>query len=84
MMKRRMKSKTFVDSHNKNLDYQIIIQHFCLETWALGNRVIITRNPISASIREYRKYFDVLVDDPELLPGYPKQYPIGLNLQKSI
>jgi hypothetical protein len=65
--------KTFVDSHNRHIDYRIIVQHFCLETWALGNRVIITRHPISASIREYRKHFDVLVNDPELLLGYPKE-----------
>ena len=65
--------QTFVDSHNRHIDYRIIIQHFCLETWALGNRIIITRHPKDARIREYRKYFDVLINDPELLPGYPKE-----------
>jgi hypothetical protein len=65
--------QSFVGSHDRRIDYRIIIQHFCLETWALGNRAIITRYPKSSSVREYRKYFDVLVNDPELLPGYPKE-----------
>jgi len=65
--------QTFVAGHNRQIDYHIIIQHFCLETWALGNRVIITRNPATPRIREYRRYFDVLTEDPQLMPDYPTE-----------
>jgi hypothetical protein len=51
-------------------DIRIIIQHFCLETWALGNRLIISRTPDSVSLREYIRYYDILQNDPELLPGF--------------
>jgi hypothetical protein len=46
----------------------IIIQHFCIETWALGNRRIIKRNPQHVDLLRYRQVFNVLNQDPELLP----------------
>ncbi len=48
----------------------IVVQHFCLETWALGNRVIVKKNPRSEKLREYLRFFDVVKHDPELLPAY--------------
>ncbi len=68
----------FVIELGKNLDYKIIVQHFCLETWALGNEVIVSRNPKDPKILELRKYFDVLNNDPEFLPDYPEN-----NLNRS-
>ena len=35
----------FVKKRGKSLDCKIIVQHFCLETWALGNKAIASRNP---------------------------------------
>ncbi len=70
---KRTEIQSFVDGHNIQIDCRIVIQHFCLETWALGNRVIITRNPRNLRIREYRNYFDVLLNDPELLPYYQRE-----------
>lgn len=52
-------------------EVRIIVQHFCLETWALGNRVIIRDHPHSPKLREYKKYYNVKHLDPELLPDYP-------------
>lgn len=49
---------------------KIIIQHFCLETWALGNRKIIRPNPQSRQLIQYKKFFNVRSEDPELLPHY--------------
>ncbi|MBF0510132.1 MAG: hypothetical protein HQK57_14555 [Deltaproteobacteria bacterium] len=57
----------------------IVIQHFCLETWALGNRRVVPRNPQrnpprnpqNEDLLEYKKFFDVLTRDPELMPSYP-------------
>jgi len=51
----------------------VVIQHFCIETWALGNRIIINKNPQSNLLREYIKFFNVVENDPELLPGYTKK-----------
>ena len=65
--------KEFIEGLNLNIDYKIIIQNFCLETWALGNRIIVPRNPNSELIREYLNFYDVLTNDPENLPYYPKE-----------
>jgi len=50
---------------------EIVIQHFCLETWALGNKRVGPRNPKSVIMRRYKEFFNVLEKDPELLPPYP-------------
>lgn len=46
----------------------IIVQHFCIETWALGNKLIIRRNPQNSQLIHYIRYFNVVSNDPELLP----------------
>ncbi len=68
---KRREIEQVVKALGKNLDYKIIVQHFCLETWALGNKTIVSRNPKDIHLRKYRGYFDVLTKDPEFLPGYP-------------
>ncbi len=50
---------------------QIIIQHFCIETWALGNRSIISRNPQNERLRRFVQHFDIAHNDPELLSPPP-------------
>jgi hypothetical protein len=59
-----------------NAEIKIIIQHFCFETWALGNKRLGPRNPKNETLRKYKTFFNVLNDDPELLPSYP---PGSLN-----
>lgn len=59
-----------------NIPIHIIVQHFCIETWLLGNRRIGPRNPKSEKVKEYKLVFDVLTNDPEELPPYPK---MGFN-----
>ena len=49
----------------------IIVQHFCLEAWLLGNKRVGPRNPKSQELRTFKEYHDVLTNDPELLPSYP-------------
>lgn len=56
-------------NHTKQFDYRIIVQHFCLETWALGNRSIFRRNPESAELRNFISFYNVLNSDPEGLPA---------------
>jgi len=74
------KSKEIQDFIEENLernrariDYRVIIQHFCLETWALGNKVIVTKNPQDPLLRRYKNRFNVAVSDPEMLPPLPKE-----------
>lgn len=66
----------YVKTFGVDIDYKIIVQHFCLETWALGNQIVVARKPKDGSLRGYKQYFDVLNKDPELLPEYPLE---GLN-----
>ncbi|MBF0184327.1 MAG: hypothetical protein HQM06_08050 [Magnetococcales bacterium] len=46
----------------------VIIQNRCIETWLLGNRKIVSRNPISTDLRQCLQHYSVLHDDPEDLP----------------
>lgn len=52
-----------------HVEIRVVIQHFCFETWALGNRTIIRQHPESARLVGYRALFDVRSQDPELLPS---------------
>ncbi len=36
---------SYVEHKVNTLDVRIVIQHFCIETWALGNQQIIRRQP---------------------------------------
>ena len=55
---------------------KIIVQNPCLETWALGNRVVYRRHPEDSTLRKYLAAYDVRVNDPEKIPHYPEE---GLN-----
>lgn len=57
-------------------DIRIVVQHFCFETWALGNRKLIRANHSLPKLGEYKSFFNVKINDPELLPGKPDE---GLN-----
>lgn len=60
----------FLSDKNCSTDIQIVIQHFCLETWALGNKKVGPRKPKSEKLIEYKKIFNVLEKDPALLPPH--------------
>jgi hypothetical protein len=63
----------FINEKKIKFDVRIIVQHFCLETWALGNKRIIRAISQNAKLIEYRKLFDVREQDPELLPALEKE-----------
>jgi hypothetical protein len=63
----------FLENKPCTAQIRIIIQHFCLETWALGNKRIGPRNPKNETLRKYKEFFNILENDPELLPPYPPQ-----------
>lgn len=52
---------------------RVIVQTPCLEAWALGNKVIVKRNPQDSRLQEYIQRFDVIHDDPEELPDLPER-----------
>jgi hypothetical protein len=54
------------------LDYKIIVQHFCIETWGLGNSKIIPRqSKWSQEFKKYMHHFNIIENDPELLESFP-------------
>lgn len=55
-------------------ELHIIVQEVCIETWFLGNRKIVTRNPQSQKLIEYIDYFNVRLEDPELMSLIPNSY----------
>lgn len=62
---------TFVGNRLVKGELKTIIQHPCLETWALGNKVVYRRKPQDLTLRTYLHLYNVREDDPELLPDYP-------------
>lgn len=61
--------RQFVDSQCCIIETRIVIQHFCFETWALANRKIVRDNSSSPKLREYKRFYNVRVSDPEGLPS---------------
>lgn len=64
----------FLSSKNiflKKAKLVIIVQHKCIETWFLGNRRIVSNFPSSATLREFIAYYDVQINDPELMEKHP-------------
>ncbi len=57
----------------------IIIQHYCIETWALGNKIIIRRHPQDSILKSYLRYFNVIHKDPEQMESID---PIEMNRAK--
>jgi hypothetical protein len=55
------------------VEVRIVIQYFCFEAWALGNRRIGPRKNLDETLRRYQQCFDVLKNDPEDLPSYPPE-----------
>jgi len=62
-----------LSGYDLGIDVKIIIQHFCLETWALGNRTIIRNNHQCPLLAKYKSIYNVKQLDPEELPDYPEQ-----------
>jgi hypothetical protein len=51
----------------------IIVQHCCIETWFLGHSKMLRKNPQSQKLSEFKKFYNVSINDPELM-DYPKGY----------
>ena len=63
----------FVEERHCRVETRIVVQHFCLEAWALGNCRVVRPEPENATLRSYQEFHDVRVKDPELLPDRPEE-----------
>lgn len=57
---------------NTNCKLEIIIHNKCIETWFLGNQKVYKRNPEGEKFRTYSKYYNVEINDPELMLKLPE------------
>lgn len=55
----------------------LIIQNRCIETWFLGNRKVYSKQPQSQLLREYNKFYNVQIKDPELMQMMKEHDTIG-------
>ncbi len=46
----------------------VVVQNRCIETWLLGNRKLIKRNPQCKTLRNYLNHYDAAPRDPERMP----------------
>jgi hypothetical protein len=51
---------------------EVIVQNRCIETWLLGNKRMFSRSPQDSSLREYIRFYDVSLNDPEEMPLHEK------------
>lgn len=45
----------------------VLIQQVSIETWFLGNKTFVPTHPKSKLLKEYKEYFDVCQENPELM-----------------
>jgi hypothetical protein len=55
----------------KAAELVVIVQNRCIETWFLGNRRIIKRNPQGPVLRAYLRHYNVITNDPEGMSAHP-------------
>lgn len=60
-----------VDRIGCRVEVRYVIQHFCVETWLLGNRHMFRKKPNEKELIEYMRIFNVRNNDPALLPPHP-------------
>lgn len=58
----------FIQSKRCTANIKIIVQHFCFETWALANTLIVRKQPRTENLRYYKSIYNVRSNDPENLP----------------
>jgi len=62
--------RDFIDKIGCKKQVKIVIQHFCLETWLLGNEKVFRKTPTDESLKRYYAKFDIRNLDPEILPRF--------------
>ena len=83
----RAERDTRVRDGNPHFRSHVIVQHCCAETWFLGHRKMMTRNPTSPDLLHFQRFFDVRTADPEdmgRLPGYVTRASFHLAYLKAM
>ncbi len=62
--------KSWVQKQTCRVEVKYIIQHFCLETWFLGNKTLFRKKPQDSELLNYISIFDIRKGDPENLPAH--------------
>lgn len=76
---KKLEVESWIEKFKIRVEVRIVIQHFCLETWLLGNRTVFRKKPQDLDLLKYIDLFDVRTYDPELLPKNDEE---GLNRAK--
>lgn len=56
----------------KKAELKVIVQNRTIETWFLGNRKVIPRQPQRPLLRKFLEFHDIISQDPEEMGIYPK------------
>lgn len=59
---------------NEHCQLKLVAQKCCIETWFLGNRKMYSTNPNNEPLISYTRYFNVKIDDPELMGNYAEHF----------
>ncbi len=71
---RKQEVLEFLQSENLkiNCEFEIIVQHHCIESWLLANKKVFTYNPQDPELLHFIDHYDVSQKDPEHCPPYGK------------
>jgi len=67
--KREAELEQVFRAHDCPIPARTIIADCCIETWLLGHRKIVRRNPESAELRQLLDLYDIVGRDPERMPN---------------
>ena len=69
VVEKRREIESIIDEVGSTKDTRIIIQEMCFESWCLGNRKAIQRNPQNATLARYIANYNVIDLDPAKMPS---------------
>lgn len=52
----------------REVPHTVVVADCCIESWLLGNAKLVRRNPVNVELLEYKRHYDVVRGDPELMP----------------
>lgn len=55
----------FAREQQPSVPVRVLVADCCVETWFLGNRRVVSRNPQDLNLRQYLGYYPVYSSDPE-------------------
>lgn len=62
--------ESYIIGKLSNTDCHAIVHNCCIETWFLGNQQMLRRNPHSERLREWKAFYDVGNECPELMGAF--------------